>query len=387
MIHLYFSSLLVFTIASLAKLSFASLAGGKFDLHKRVVPEFCSSGGLSRLASRLSANSATSFCNEYLGIETATVSQTETSQTYTITTTTIDVFISTTETVFTETIAFTVTTTDATRPTTVATLTSVATLVSTITTYPATVTAITSTWYTSSTVKKRGIPVIETTVSVPAYLAGFAPPAISSGCSCLDIPTPVTSVTETTYVPSTISTVVIRTITNTINATLTVPTTTTLEVTSYVPATLITAATSLSIQTVAATTTITLTRSTAYRPQCTGILEGRKLFNGVQPLRQYTYPFSTTPIQNSLGGEDTFSQCCEQCYAVPDCAQFYAYAATLSSWRCQIIFSTTSVSTGISPLCPKGVVAGEGVSGRTGIFTPGLSRGIGPCYGYADVPI
>ncbi|KAF3117353.1 hypothetical protein TWF103_007491 [Orbilia oligospora] len=359
MIHPYFLSLLAFTIASLAELSFASPAGGRFNLHKRVVPEFCGSGGLSRLASRLSANSATSFCNEYLGIETATVSQTETSQTYTIATTTIDVFISTTETVFTETISFTVTTTDATRPTTVATLTSIATSVSTITTYPATVTVITSTWYTSSTVKKRGIPVIETTVSVPDYLAGFAPPALSSGCSCLDIPTPVTSV----------------------------PTTTTLEATSYVPATLITAATSLSIQTVTATTTITLTRSTAYRPQCTGILEGRKLFNGVQPLRQYTYPFSTTPIQNSLGGEDTFSQCCEQCYAVPDCAQFYAYAATLSSWRCQIIFSTTSVSTGISPLCPKGVVAGEGVSGRTGIFTPGLSRGIGPCYGYADVPI
>ncbi|KAK6513238.1 hypothetical protein TWF506_009398 [Arthrobotrys conoides] len=387
MIHFYFLSLLAFGFVNIAELSFASPAGERLDLHKRVAPEFCSSGGLSRLASRLSANSATSFCSEYLGIETATISQTETSQTFTIATTTIDVFISTTETVVTETIALTVTTTDATRPTTVATSTSIINLASTVTTYPFTVTFITSTWYTSSTVKKRGIPIIETTASVPAYLVGFAPPAISSGCSCLDIPTPSISVTETTYVPSTISTVVIRTVTNTINATLTVSTTSTLAVTSYVPATLITAATSLSIQTVSATTTVTVTRSFAYRPQCTAILSGQKLYNGVQPLRQYTYPFSTTPIQNSLGGEDTFSQCCEQCYAVPDCAQFYAYAATLSTWRCQIIFSTTSVTTRISPLCPKGVVPSEGVSGRTGTFTPGLSRGIGPCYGYAGVPI
>ncbi|KAK6508034.1 hypothetical protein TWF481_006450 [Arthrobotrys musiformis] len=121
------------------------------------------------------------------------------------------------------TLALTVTTTDATRPTTVTTSTSVSTSISTTTTYTSTVTFVTSTWYTSSTVRKRGIPgVIETTAPVPAYLAGFAPPAISSGCSCLDIPSPTISVTETTYVPSTISTVVIRTITNTINATLTV---------------------------------------------------------------------------------------------------------------------------------------------------------------------
>ncbi|KAK6337232.1 hypothetical protein TWF718_010013 [Orbilia javanica] len=361
--------------------------GGRFGLQKRVAPAFCGSGGVSRLASRLAVNSAISFCSEYLGIETSTVSQTETSQTYTIATTTIDEFVSTTQTVLTETIVFTSTTTDTTRPTTVTTSTSISTLVSTITTYPSTVTITESIWYTSSTVKKRGVPAIETTTSVPGYLAGFAPPAISSGCSCLDIPTPVTNITETTYSPSTISTVVIRAITNTINATLTISTTSTLELTSYVPTTFITSATSISIRTVTSILTVTSTQSVAYRPQCTGILEKQKLYNGIQPRRQYTYPFATTPIRNSLGGEDTFSQCCERCYAVPDCAQFYAYAATLFSWRCQIIYSTTPVSTGISQLCPKGVVPGEGVSGRTGIFTPGLSRGIGPCYGYADVPI
>ncbi|KAK6526174.1 hypothetical protein TWF281_011209 [Arthrobotrys megalospora] len=321
MIRFYILGFLALTIVNLAEYSIASPAGERFDLQKRVVPDFCTSEGVSRLASLLSANTASPFCSEYLSTGTVTVSQTETSQTYTTATTTINEFISTTQTVLTETLAFTVTTTDATRPTVIATSTSISITTTTFTTYPVTVTVVTSVWYTSSTVKKRGA--IETTASVPAFLAGFAPPAISSGCSCLDIPSPTASVTETTYVPNTLSTELTTTITNTLNATLTVSTTFTVQVTSYTPATSLTTFTSTTTRTVTGgPRTSTLTISIPYRPQCTGILGGQKLFNSVQPRRPYTYPFVTTPIQNGSGGEDTFSQCCELCYRIPDCAQF-----------------------------------------------------------------
>ncbi|KAF3935203.1 hypothetical protein ABW19_dt0200385 [Dactylella cylindrospora] len=377
---------LLLSLAQLACLTTASpLAAREDGVYKRA-PVYCNSGGFSRLASTLSVNSATPFCSDWLSITTVTVPATETAQTYLTVTTTVDEYASTTEVVTTETFWSTITTIANTAPTTVAISIEVRTSTLTTTFTPSPSITVTSTaWYTRTAAKRDELN--RRSGTIPSYLGGFAPPAISSVCSCLDIPIPSTTVAETTYNPNTINTKVTRTITNTIKATLTISSASTVRATSYVPVTSISTTTVNTITTVtAAAPTYTSVVSSAFRPQCTAILARPKLWTAIQPKRAYSYPFATTPIPNGGLNEDTFSQCCELCYNSPNCGQFYTYNSGSAGWRCQIITTYTQVSTGISAQCPLGRVTGEGVTGPAAWVPGNQARGIGPCYGY-DVPI
>ncbi|KAK6352126.1 hypothetical protein TWF730_008957 [Orbilia blumenaviensis] len=368
-------------LAHLAAVTFAS----PIALEKRA-PEYCNSGGISRLASLLDSNSATAFCSQYLAIPTITVPATQTLESYTTVTATVDEYEATTQTVSTETLLFTVTTVVATVPTTVATSVQTSTSISTSTVTPDRVTITTTVWYTAG-VQKREVGLEKRDIEVPGYIRGFASAVVSSACKCLDIPSPSVTATETVYNPNTINTQVTKTVTNIVHATLTVSSTSTVRQTSYVPVTSISTYVSTTITTItAATPTFTSTISSAFRPQCTAILSRPKLYTAIQPRRSWAYPFATTPIPNGGLNEYTFSQCCEFCYKATDCGQFYTYQASPGDWRCQIIFSYDTVTTGVSAQCPKGRVEGEGVSGQA-VWAPGnQARGIGPCYGY-NVPI
>ncbi|KAF3927895.1 hypothetical protein ABW20_dc0106056 [Dactylellina cionopaga] len=89
-------------IAQLASLTLASpLAVPDYKLLDRRAPAYCGSGGISKLAFTLSASSATPFCSSYLSIQTVTIPATETLQTYTTVTATVDEYTATTQTVAT----------------------------------------------------------------------------------------------------------------------------------------------------------------------------------------------------------------------------------------------------------------------------------------------
>ncbi|KAK6339929.1 hypothetical protein TWF718_009318 [Orbilia javanica] len=374
-------STIILGLTQLAAIAIAS----PISLQKRA-PEYCISGGFSRYAALFSVNSATAFCSEFLAIPTITVSATETLQTYTTVTTTVDQYEATTQTVSTQTLWTTISTTVATAPTTVATSVTTSVRVSTSTVTPATVTTTITAWYTLG-VAKRGEPAAKRAAETPNFVYGVAPIAVSSACSCLEIPTPSVTVTETAYNPNTINTQVTKTITNTVHATLTVSSTSTVRLTSYVPITSISTYISNTITTVtAATPTFTSTISSAFRPQCTAILSRPKLYTAIQPRRSWSYPFATTGIPNGGLNEQTFSQCCELCYRTPDCGQYYTFQRTPNDWQCQIIYSYNTVSSGVSAQCPKGRVDGEGVTGPAVWTASNQARGIGPCYGY-DIPV
>ncbi|EPS42166.1 hypothetical protein H072_3953 [Dactylellina haptotyla CBS 200.50] len=351
------------------------------NLYKRIAPPYCGSGGFSRFASVLVANSASSFCSGYLSIQTVSIPVTDTLQTYKTATATIDEYKSTTVVVATRTSYFTVSTTVNTVPTTVATrvTSSTSTITSRIT--PPATTETTTVWYTPGVAKRDG-----PGTSLPRYVAGFAPPAISSGCSCLDIPTPSTTGTEYVYHTNTVPEQVTRTITNTIESTLTISTTSTIKVTFYVPVT------SISTSVIRTTTTVTVptptstsTISSAIRPQCTAILAKQKIFVSVNVQRSYIYPFTTTHIGTN-GGENSYSQCCELCYRSTNCAFYYLYPAQTTDWRCQIISSYSQVNQGITAQCPLGRLTTEGASDPRGAWALDQPRGIGPCFGFT-VPV
>ncbi|KAK6499120.1 hypothetical protein TWF481_011691 [Arthrobotrys musiformis] len=374
-------STIVWSLAQLAAITFAS----PISLQKRA-PGYCSSGGIANIASRLNDDSATAFCSQYLAIPTVTIPATEVIQTYTTITSTVDEYQATTQTVSTQTVWSTISTTVATVPSTVATSVTTSISISTFVVTPATVTTTATVWYTPG-VAKRDEPIARRAAETPAVLLGVSPPAISSACACLDIPTPSVTATQTTYNPNTINTKVTKTITNTVHATLTVSSTSTIRLTSYVPITSISTFRSTTVTTITTTTpTYTATFSTAFRPQCTAILSRPKLYTAIQPLRSWAYPFATTPIPNGGNNESTFSQCCELCYRTPDCGQYYTYMRTTNDWQCQIIYAYNTVTTGVSAQCPKGRVSGEGVSGPAVWVAGNQARGIGPCYGYT-VPI
>ncbi|EGX53113.1 hypothetical protein AOL_s00007g62 [Orbilia oligospora ATCC 24927] len=375
-------STILLGLAQLAAIALAS----PISLQKRA-PEYCSSGGISRLGSLLDVNSATAFCSEYLAIPTVTIPATETLQTYTTVTSTIDQYEATTQTISTQTLWATISTTVATVPTTVATSVSTSVSISTFTVTPARVTIATTAWYTAGVAKRDEAEVVKRAAETPAFVKGFAPHAISSACSCLDVPSPSVTATETVYNPNTINTQVTKTITNTVHATLTLSSTSTVRLTSYVPITKISTYISTTITTITtATPTFTSTISSAFRPQCTAILSRPKLFTAIQPLRSWSYPFATTGIPNGGLNEPTFGQCCELCYRTPDCGQYYTYQARPGDWRCQIIYSYGAVPQGVSAQCPNGRVVGEGVSGPAAWVAGNQARGIGPCYGYT-VPV
>ncbi|KAF3311896.1 hypothetical protein TWF173_007981 [Orbilia oligospora] len=272
-------------------------------------------------------------------------------------------------------------------PTTVATSVSTSVSISTFTVTPARVTITTTAWYTAGVAKRDEAEVVKRAAETPAFVKGFAPHAISSACSCLDVPSPSVTATETVYNPNTINTQVTKTITNTVHATLTLSSTSTVRLTSYVPITKISTYISTTITTTTtATPTFTSTISSAFRPQCTAILSRPKLFTAIQPLRSWSYPFATTGIPNGDLNEPTFGQCCELCYRTPDCGQYYTYQARPGDWRCQIIYSYGAVPQGVSAQCPNGRVVGEGVSGPAAWVAGNQARGIGPCYGYT-VPV
>ncbi|KAF3203862.1 hypothetical protein TWF106_007579 [Orbilia oligospora] len=171
-------STILLGLAQLATITLAS----SISLQKRA-PEYCGSGGISRLASLFDVNSATAFYSEYLAIPTVTVPATEILQTYTTATSTIDQHEATTQNVSTQTLWATISTTVATVPTTVATPVSTSVSISTFTVTPARAIIMTTAWYTAGAAKRDEAEFLQRAAETPAFVKGSALSAISSACS------------------------------------------------------------------------------------------------------------------------------------------------------------------------------------------------------------
>ncbi|KAI4236864.1 MAG: hypothetical protein L6R40_006054 [Gallowayella cf. fulva] len=163
----------------------------------------------------------------------------------------------------------------------------------------------------------------------PAYLNGIASSAISSGCQCLNLPTPVTKTTKTS-VKTTTTTVPASTVTKTVYPCATpVPT--------LIP---------------------------------------------TVPFGKANQPPSIPGTQNDLYGQgttgETIEGCCNLCYfALPNClnAFFYGYQGCVVQQPTEVI----GTGPGVSEVCPNGQIAGLTYARDT--TPPFRSQGqiAGPC--------
>ncbi|KAK6524334.1 hypothetical protein TWF281_011242 [Arthrobotrys megalospora] len=332
------------------------------------------------LVSLLKAQNATPFCSSWLQIPTQTIFTTNVIPT---TTTQVDntiVFTTVTIIAQTNTATLSETRTLATLPTVVQTsvVPSVSIFVSTVT--PARVTETTTVWTTpvvKREVEERGVP-------LPPWIRGFATPAISSACSCLDIPKSSVTQTVTEYASNTVLTTSTIVSTDTALSTAQTSVTLTFYTTLYVPTT--TFSTAVTVPTTVTTLATPTTTSTIFRPlptACFNILSGNKLVTQAGPGRNIG-PSPDQSVQRffAVRTEFTLSQCCAHAYEVPNCGVWFfsdrGAAAGAQRYACRPWTNTDQLGNNISPICPRGTV-GDGQSNVS--FQGQTGFGIGPCYG------
>ncbi|KAK6534060.1 hypothetical protein TWF281_005399 [Arthrobotrys megalospora] len=353
-------------------------------LQERAPPED-SCYKLRSFVSHIKAQSdATSFCSSFLSIGTETAFATQVVSTTATNTATNVVYTTVTVVARTNTLTLTKTDTIATLPTIVATsrVSSISVIVRTVTPPPTTV--ATTTIYTTPPVKRE---VQEREIeNLPPWIRGFAIPAISTACGCLAIPSPVVTQTVTQYATETAS--VTETASSTDTALLTTETsvTSTIYTTLYVPTTTFT--TSITVTTSTTTIASPSVTATVYRTlptNCVNILSGNKLYTVGAPGRDIASGSSNPALQRyfAVRNEDTLSQCCGFIYEnAMDASVFFFTDRGASAgdrrYTCYPFLNTGQVSTGISGICPKGVLPDN----VPYVQNPGQTGfGLGPCWG------
>ncbi|KAK6506916.1 hypothetical protein TWF481_005374 [Arthrobotrys musiformis] len=351
------------------------------DLEERGL-SFCEP--IQKVVSLLKVQQATAFCSSYLNIQTVSVPATQVVQTYLTTTATIDETVTQTVTAATDVLTFAETQVIATLPTTVATSTLVVASTTTVFSTPPAKT-VTTTTYTTAFAAKRDMEIEARNIQIPPFIAGFAPPAISKACSCLELPTPTITVTSTSVNPNTIQTQTTKTETNTKYVTVTVSTTNTAKITTYTPVTSTFTSTNVVTTTsVLPEETVTRTKSTPFRPECTSLLAKSKLVQYiVTPGRRAAYsPLNEPKVPGDASSEYTQSLCCEMAYTVTDCLSAAVLPDNAGGWICRRYYAYDAAPSGVSELCPKGRPAGDSIGPRVGAYELYKSNIVGPCLGY-----
>ncbi|KAK6350685.1 hypothetical protein TWF718_003871 [Orbilia javanica] len=343
---------------------------------------------IQKIVNVLKIQKARAFCNSYLNIQAKSIQTTQMVQAYTTTTATVEDTLTTTVTAATEVLTLDEKEVVATLPTAVATEIIITDSTTTIFSTPPAAT-VTTTVYTTAVAAKQAIEVDKWAPQLPLFIADFAPTIVSKACACLELPTPTVTVTTTSTNSNLIQTQITKNITNTKYVTLTVTATETTKFTTYTPITsTVTSANIVTTTSVLPEPTVTITKTMAFRPQCTSLLAQSRLVKSfLTPGRRPAYRPSSAPVLPGDGdSEYTHSLCCEMAYETKDVLFATVLSENGGPWVCRLYYSFDIAPSGVSERCPKGRPSGDSVGLRVGTYEPFGSNIIGPCLGY-DGPL
>ncbi|KAL8799921.1 MAG: hypothetical protein Q9182_005540 [Xanthomendoza sp. 2 TL-2023] len=316
----------------------------------QAAPNVCPEASLIATALSRASISVTPFCSSFLKISTKTATTTATStpavSTVYVTSTVSNVItnaVTSTSTAATDVILTTVTssTTVSVNAAKKRALETPAALVRVNPTAPHNLAA--RGIKTTTTSSKTTAPTT-TTAKVPSCLATFASNIISAGCSCLNIPTPVSTVTVSTTLTQV-------TTTQTLTASVTSTTTTT------------------AVTAVTATTTSVVVQYTNF---CSPTNNYGISYNGgyaaLSPSQSGVGATSSSPATDGTAGG-----CCNACYNAPGCYLFYLDQG--SSNRCTLLLTQGGSATDATAQCPSGKL-----NEYPNSYTPGTGYfGLGAC--------